>query len=70
MPSSGGLYKRFSSKGYYLQILYFAILCQQISDVRSSFHLEETATEFDIQGLELDWTIVCWDADLKEKNMN
>ena len=29
------------------------------NDVRSSFHLEETATEFDIQGLELDWTIVC-----------
>lgn len=34
-------------------------------DVRSSFYLEETATEFDIQGLELDWTIVCWDADLR-----
>lgn len=27
-------------------------------DVRSSYYLEETATEFDIQGLELDWTIV------------
>lgn len=38
------------------------------NDVRSSFHLEETATEFDIQGLELDWTIVCWDADLKFEN--
>lgn len=37
-------------------------------DVRSSFHLEETATEFDIQGLELDWTIVCWDADLRFEN--
>lgn len=34
-------------------------------DVRSSYFLEETATEFDIQGLELDWTIVCWDADLR-----
>jgi hypothetical protein len=34
-------------------------------DVRSSFHLEETATEFDIQGLELDWTIVSWDANLR-----
>lgn len=39
-------------------------------DVRSSFHLEETATEFDIQGLELDWTIVCWDADLRFENGN
>lgn len=34
-------------------------------DVRSSFFLEETATEFDIQGLELDWSIVCWDANLR-----
>lgn len=34
-------------------------------DIRSSFGLEETATEFDIQGLELDWTIVCWDGDLR-----
>lgn len=37
-------------------------------DVRSSWHLEETATEFDIQGLELDWTIVGWDADLRFEN--
>lgn len=34
------------------------------NDVRSSFFLEEVATEFDIQGLELDWTCVCWDSDL------
>ena len=34
-------------------------------DVRSSFALEEVATEFDIQGLELDWTAVCWDLDLR-----
>lgn len=34
-------------------------------DVRSSFFLEDTATEFDIQGLELDWTIVCWDANFR-----
>jgi len=37
-------------------------------DVRSSYFLEETATEFDIQGLELDWTIVCWDANLRYEN--
>lgn len=37
-------------------------------DVRSSFFLEETATEFDIQGLELDWTILCWDANLRFNN--
>ena len=34
-------------------------------DVRSSFSLEGVATEFDIQGLELDWAIVAWDADLR-----
>lgn len=37
-------------------------------DVRSSYYLEETATEFDIQGLELDWTVVCWDANLRYKD--
>lgn len=35
------------------------------SDVRSSFYLEEVATEFDVQGLELDFTAVCWDADFR-----
>lgn len=35
------------------------------SDVRSSYYLEETASEFDIQGLELDWACVGWDADFR-----
>ena len=34
-------------------------------DVRSAYYLEEVATEFDVQGLELDWAGVCWDADLR-----
>lgn len=34
------------------------------SDVRASYYLETPATEFGIQGLELDWTGVCWDIDL------
>jgi len=34
-------------------------------DIRSSYFFEEVATEFDIQGLELDWTCVAWDADLR-----
>jgi len=33
------------------------------SDVRSSCYLEEVASEFDVQGLELDWVGVCWDGD-------
>tara|TARA_Y100001936_G_C16057671_1_gene662101 strand:- start:179 stop:2152 length:1974 start_codon:yes stop_codon:yes gene_type:complete len=36
-----------------------------LSDVRSSNFLEITATEFEIQGLELDWGIVGWDADFR-----
>ncbi len=34
-------------------------------DVRSSYYLEDVATEFDIQGLELDWVGVCWDANFR-----
>ncbi len=34
-------------------------------DVRSAYYLEEVATEFDVQGLELDWAGVCWDANLR-----
>ena len=34
-------------------------------DVRSSFAMEDVATEFDIQGLELDWVGVCWDANFR-----
>jgi hypothetical protein len=34
-------------------------------DVRSSYYLEEVATEFDVQGLELDWACITWDADFR-----
>ncbi|MBK8974903.1 MAG: DUF2075 domain-containing protein [Planctomycetes bacterium] len=34
-------------------------------DTRSSFYLEDAATEFQVQGLELDWVCVTWDADLR-----
>ncbi len=36
----------------------------QNTDVRSSFQCEVFATEFEIQGLELDWVGVCWGGDL------
>jgi len=35
------------------------------SDVRSSYYLEDPATEFQVQGLEVDWACVTWDADLR-----
>lgn len=34
-------------------------------DTRSSFYLEDAATEFQVQGLEVDWACVTWDADLR-----
>jgi hypothetical protein len=34
-------------------------------DVRSSNYLEDAATEFDVQGLELDWACVVWDGDFR-----
>ena len=34
-------------------------------DVRSSYYLEDVVSEFNIQGLELDYSIVAWDADFR-----
>lgn len=39
------------------------------NDTRSSYYMEDAATEFQVQGLELDWVCMTWDADLRyEKN--
>jgi DUF2075 family protein len=38
------------------------------NDVRSSYALEEAATEFYTQGLELDYTLLIWEADLRMVN--
>ena len=34
-------------------------------DLRSSNMMEIAASEFKVQGLEIDWAVVCWDADLR-----
>ena len=34
-------------------------------DTRSSYYLEDAATEFQVQGLELDWVCVNWDGDFR-----
>ena len=39
-----------------------------ITDIRSSQFLEDAASEFDVQGLELDWTCLVWDGDLRWNN--
>ena len=38
------------------------------NDIRSSNFLEDAATEIQVQGLELDYTCVLWDADLRCEN--
>jgi hypothetical protein len=38
--------------------------------VRSSYYLEDVATEFDVQGLELDWVCVSWDGDFRYDDRN
>lgn len=37
-------------------------------DVRSSYFLEDVATEFHVQGLELDWACITWDGDFRYTN--
>ena len=63
-----------SSKAYRLKPLAIDVRCKpdtvhwfldDINDVRSSLFLEDAASEFDVQGLELDWTCVIWDGDLR-----
>lgn len=34
-------------------------------DIRSSYYMEDVVTEFDIQGLELDYSLIAWDADFR-----
>lgn len=40
------------------------------TDVRSSNYLEEAATEIQVQGLEVDFACVLWDADMRYDNKN
>lgn len=39
-------------------------------DLRSSNKMEIVASEFKVQGLEIDWGVVCWDADLRRNKNN
>ena len=38
------------------------------TDIRSSNYLEDAATEIQVQGLELDYTCILWDADMRCEN--
>ena len=37
-------------------------------NIKSSYFMEEDATEFDIQGLEIDYALIGWDADYRYEN--
>ena len=40
------------------------------NDIRSSYFLEDVATEFDIQGLEIDWACIAWGANFYIESSN
>lgn len=67
-----------SSKAYRLKPMAIDVRCKpdtvhwfldDINDIRSSLFLEDAATEFDVQGLELDYVGLIWDGDLR-RNKN
>lgn len=68
IASSGGL--RLKPEGLFVknQIAQADWFLNDCDDVRSCHYLEDVATEFDIQGLELDWCLVAWDADYRYQN--
>ena len=66
-----------SSKGQRLRPFAIDVRCipdtihwflDDITDIRSSLFLETAAREYDVQGLELDWTCLVWDCDLRRTN--
>lgn len=65
LASSGGL--RLKPEGIFVknEISVANWFLNGKDDVRSSYMLEDVVSEFDIQGLELDYSIVAWDADYR-----
>lgn len=65
LASSGGL--RLKPEGIFVknEISVANWFLNGKDDVRSSYMLEDVVTEFDIQGLELDYSVVAWDVDYR-----
>jgi hypothetical protein len=70
LASSGGLRLRPIGLNVEAEIEVEQWFLNGKDDVRSSYYLEEVATEFDVQGLELDWSCIAWDADLRYSDGN
>ena len=68
LASSGGL--RLKPEGIFVknEINVANWFLNGKDDVRSCYMLEDVVSEFDIQGLELDYSIVAWDADYRYVN--
>ena len=67
LASSGA--QRLKPEGIYVpkQIDHVKWFLAESNDIRSSNMMEIVASEFKVQGLEIDWAVVCWDADLRRK---
>ena len=65
LASSGGL--RLKPEGIFVknEINVANWFLNGKDDIRSSYAMEDVVTEFDIQGLELDYSVVAWDADFR-----
>lgn len=65
IASSGA--KRLKAEGIFVdgEVIAENWFLNDVDDVRSSHFLEDAATEFIVQGLELDWCLVGWDADYR-----
>jgi hypothetical protein len=48
-----------------ISVLAYSEFLDSKEDIRSSYYLEDVATEFQLQGLELDWACVSWDGDFR-----
>lgn len=70
LASSGA--QRLKPEGIYVPkvIDHVKWFLAETNDLRSSNMMEIVASEFKVQGLEIDWAVVCWDADLRRKNNN
>ena len=66
IASSGGYRLRPYGIDVKRQIDPAAWFLNDTDDIRSSDFLEDVGTEFDVQGLELDWSCVAWDANLRK----
>lgn len=52
------------------QLSVISVTSCSFNPARSSYYLEDAATEFQVQGLELDWVCVAWDGDLRRNSSN